>query len=266
MIGDRLVNVAFHLGVVPRAMSIRGDVWPFGRTLAQTSTMILGCPHYIVAKDPEIVPRTLRETGIRRVLIEHTAGFDRLKPFRDPMNAVAMLDESGVLDDLGVSVEIVAFGDGLEPAMRRIGTLLDRTEQAEALIRSHAAALEAAKASLPPAGSDTTVVVLDGVHQDATGKGFVQVELPGGYVDTFLLDPMGLTNAGGAFVEAGVQARHGFAMVGSLAPLKDIRPDVLALTGDADAIQRKLLAARLRDPAFAEIPAVASGAVFALPA
>ncbi|MBB4265723.1 hypothetical protein GGD89_001347 [Roseospira visakhapatnamensis] len=266
MIGDRLVNVAYHLGVVPRAMSIRGDAWSFGRTLAKTSTMILGCPQYIVARDPEIVPRTLRETGIRRVLIEHTPGFDRLKPVRDPMKAVSMLRESGVLDDLDVSVEVVAFGDGLDAAIRRVGALLDRTEQAEALISRRAAALEAALARLPTAEPGTTVVILNGVHQDANGKGFVRVEVPGGYSDAFLLEPMGLTNAGGAFVEAGATVRHGFATVGSLAPLTAIRPDVLVLTGDADAVQRKLLAARRQDPALAEIPAIASGHVFALPA
>ncbi len=266
MIGDRLVNVAYHLGVVPRAMSIRGDVWAFGRTLAETSSMILGCPHYIVAKDPEIVPRTLGETGIRRVLIEHTPGFDRLKPFRDPMNAVPMLEKSGVLDELDVTVEVVAFGSGLEPAIRRVGALVGRTEQAEALARAYATQMETVRARLPAAGADTEVVILNGVHQHDTGRGFVRVELPGGYADAFLLEPLGLTNVGGTFVEAGAMARHGFAMVVSLAPLKTIQPDVLVATGDADVVQRKLAAARQRDPAFAEIPAIANGAVFALPA
>jgi hypothetical protein len=67
-------------------------------------------------------------------------------------------------------------------------------------------------------------------------------------------------------VEAGAAAKHGFATVGSLAPLVDIRPDVLVLTGDADAVHRRLMQAGARDPAFAAIPAFADGAVFALPA
>jgi len=266
MVGDRLVNVAYHLGVIPQAMSIRGDIWDFGRTLARTSSMILGCPQYIVAKDPDIVPRTLRQSGIRSVLVEHTPGFDRHKPVRDPMNVVPVLEASGVVEDLGVSVEVVDFSEGVVPAIRQIGTLIDRTEEAEALVATYEADLESARAALPTAPSGTTVVVLSGVHQDATGKGFVRVELPGGYADTFLLEPMGLTNAGRGFVEAGAAAKHGFATVGSLAPLADIRPDILVLTGDADAVQRKLMRAGARNPAFAEIPAIANGAVFALPA
>ncbi|SDF03698.1 ABC transporter substrate-binding protein [Rhodospira trueperi] len=266
MVGDRLVNVAYHLGVIPQAMSIRGDIWDFGRTLARTSSMILGCPNYIVAKDPDMVPRTLRESDIRRVLIEHTPGFDRHKPVRDPMNLVPLLEASDAVEDLGVSVEVVDFSEGVAPAIRQIGTLIDRTEDAEALVATYEADLEAARAALPSAAPGTTVVILNGVHQDATGKGFVRVELPGGYADTFLLEPMGLTNAGRGFVEAGAAAKHGFAMTGSLAPLADIHPDILVLTGDADAVQRKLRQAGARDPAFADIPAIADGAVFALPA
>jgi len=266
MVGDRLVNIAYHLGVIPQAMSIRGDIWTFGRTLARTSSMILGCPNYIVRRDPDIVPRTLRETGIRRVLVEHTPGFDRHKPVRDPMNLIPLLETSGVADDLGVVVEVVDFTQGLEPAIRQIGALLDRTEAAEELIQARAAALQAAQARISGGLAGKRVVILNGVHQDATGKGFVRVELPGGYADDFLLEPLGLTNAGGGFVEAGATAKHGFAMANTLLPLKTIQPDVLVLTGDADAVLRKLARERRRDPAFATIPAIASGAVVALPA
>lgn len=267
MVGDRLVDVAYHLGVVPRAMSIRGDVWPFGRTLANTTSMILGCPHYIVKKDPDIIPRTLRETGITLILIERTPGFDLHKPFRNPMNVVPVLEQSGVLEDLGVTVEIVDFGAGVDAAIRRVGALLDRTDEAEALIATRAAAMAAVTADLPlMTDAGASVVVLEGVHQDATGKGFVRVDLPGGHTDASVLAPLGLTNAGGTFVEAGAKARHGFAAVRSLAPLKTAGPDVIVLTGDTDAAQRLLMMALKADPTLAtEVPALATGAVVALP-
>ncbi len=266
MIGDRLVNVAYHLGVVPRALSIRGDVWSFGRTLANTTSIIMGCPAYIVKKDPDMVPRILRQTGVKRILVERSPEFDRLKPFRDPMKAVPLLEKSGVLEDLGVTIEIVDFGEGIDSAIRQVGTLLDRSEPAEALIQRRASALERANKGLPLTEDGGSVVILNGVHQAATGKGFVRVELPGGYADTFLLEPLGLTNAGGAFVEAGAKARHGFATVRTLDLLKTIRPDALVLTGDADAVQRKLIQTLAQDPAFADIPAIARGAVVTLPA
>lgn len=266
MIGDRLVNVAYHLGVVPRALSIRGDVWPFGRTLARTTSIIMGCPGYIARRDPEMVPRILRETGVKRILIEHSPEFDRLKPQRDPMHVVPVLEQSGVLEDLGVTVEIVDFGEGIDAAITQVGALLDRADKAEALIHRRTSALDRATKGLPLTEAGGSVVILNGVHQSATGKGFVRVELPGGYADTFLLEPLGLTNAGGAFVEAGAKARHGFATVRALDLLKTIRPDALVLTGDADAVQRALMAAMAKDPALAEIPALARGAVVSLPA
>jgi len=266
MIGDRLVNVAYHLGVVPRALSIRGDVWPFGRTLAKTTSIIMGCPGYIAKRDPEMVPRILRETGVKRILIEHSPEFDRLKPQRDPMTVIPVLEASGVLEDLGVTVEIVDFGEGIDAAITRVGALLDRADKAEALIHRRTSALDRANNGLPLTEAGGSVVILNGVYQSATGKGFVRVELPGGYADTFLLEPLGLTNAGGAFVEAGAKAQHGFATVRTLDLLKTISPDALVLTGDADAVQRALIKAMARDPALADIPAIARGAVVTLPA
>ncbi len=64
MIGDRLVDVAFNLGVLPEAMSVRCSMWPMCKELINT-TQILGCPKCIVDKNPSIVPNTAKERGIK---------------------------------------------------------------------------------------------------------------------------------------------------------------------------------------------------------
>ena len=266
MIGDRLVNVAYGLGVVPRAMSVRCDFWPFGRTLAKTATRFIGCPHRIVKKNPEIVPETLRELNIKRVLIERSPQFDKLKPFRDPMNVLPILDRAGVAGELGVSVEIIDFGNGVEDAIRQVGALLHRKEKAKDLIDQRRRALAKVEGQLPLGDGRHRIVVLDGVYQSATGKAFVRVELPGGYSDQFLLKPLGLVNVGGELKKAGDKGRHGFLSVRSLEPLVGINPDALVLTGDADAVQRLLAREARRNPALKDVEAIASGAVFALPA
>jgi len=48
MIGDRLVDVAYNLGVVPEAMSVRCSMWPMCKELS-TASQVLGCPKCIMA-------------------------------------------------------------------------------------------------------------------------------------------------------------------------------------------------------------------------
>lgn len=264
MVGDRLVNVAWHLGVVPEAMSIRGDFWTFGRTLAKTTTTILGCPNYIVKKHPEMVPQVLRETGIDTVLVEKTVPFDRIKPQRDPMKLLPVLAKAGVADELGTKIEVIDFTGDLDAAIRQVGAALDREEAAEKLVAKRAEELEAVLDLLPLQGPIPRVVVLDGTFMRETGKAFVRVHLPGAYTDDFLLAPLGAENVGAALAKEG---EKGFAMLPRLDKLAEVQPDVIVMTGDSDAVQRKLAEAVKRNPGMVTaVPALARNAVLSLPA
>lgn len=265
MVGDRLIDVAYNLGVIPRVMSFRCDVWPFGRVIAQTAARFIGCPHYIVKMNPQIVPDTLRKMNIKRVLIERSAQFDPENPSRDPMNLVPLLERDGVAQGLGVTVEIVDFSGGVEAAVLQLGRLLDREARAAVLLEQRHRVLAEVKERAPRSLAGKRVIVLEGVYQPDTAKAFVRVELPGGVSDRFLLEPLGLINAGSGFAQ-GEKAGGGFSMVRSLAPLLRIDPDMLILTGDADAVQRLLARETLRDHALKSVKALVSGAVFALPA
>jgi hypothetical protein len=267
MIGDRLVGIALHLGVLPAAMSIRGDYWPFGVSLGRTAVRNLGCPTCLVAKDPDALPRALRETGIKHVLVEQSEAFDLLKPARDTMNVLPIIETSGVARDLGVDVEIVDFRHGLDFAIRQLGRSLGRAEAAEKLIEQRARDLATVRAMLPASPTGLTVVVLNGVTQIATGRAFVRVELPGGYSDGFILGPLGIANVGGGFLPVDGKGEFGFLTIRSLEPLRRLKPDALVLTGDADAVQRMLARTLRRHPDLAaDVPALRTGSVFALPA
>lgn len=74
MIGDRLVDVAVSLGVLPEGMSVRASIWPQAHGY-KYSAQLLGCPKCIVSRVPEAVPSFLRERGITRVIIEKSSKF-----------------------------------------------------------------------------------------------------------------------------------------------------------------------------------------------
>ncbi|OLS42875.1 ABC transporter substrate-binding protein [Rhodovulum sulfidophilum] len=264
MVGDRVVNVAWHLGVVPEAMSVRGDLWAFGRTLANTSSMILGCPGYIVMKDPDIVPRILREKGLEQVLVERSDPFDRTRPHRDPMNLLPILEEAGIAADPGGKITVIDFTAGLEAAIRQIGAVLGREAQAEDLIAARRAQLDAVMAGLPLDRPGLNVLILDGRVGDETAQTFVRAHLPGGYVDDFLLTPLGVQNAAGPLADQGLD---GFAALAGLDGLEALRPDVIVMTGESDAVQRQLAEALARHPDLASsVPALANHALISLPA
>ncbi len=263
MVGDRLVDVAYHLGVVAEAVSIRGDLWPAGVSLAKATSTLLGCPFCIVNRVPDAVPNILRQKKIDTILVEKSAPFDKTKPQRDPMDLPPFLEEKGVLAELGTTLVVVDFTAGLDTAIRQIGTILGREQQAEALITSRADRMKAVTAALPTFDSLPKVLVLDGTSQAATGKTFVRVHLSGGYVDEFLLAPLGVTNAGDALATG----ENGFASLPRLDGLSRAAPDLIVMTGDADAVQRKLFEALQRHPELAdEVPAIANHAMLTLPA
>lgn len=264
MVGDRLVNVAYHLGVVPEAMSIRGDLWPSGVALAKASSTLLGCPFCIVNKKPELVPAFLRQKKIDTVLVEKSAPFDLTKPQRDPMDLPAFLEQKGVLAELGTKIVVIDFTAGLDAAIRQIGDVLDRKDQAEALIANRAQRMTNVTAALPSLDARPRVLVLDGTSQAETGKTFVRIHLPGGYINKFLLAPLGAENVGTALTSGG---ENGFAALPRLDGLGKAAPDLIVMTGDADAVQRKLFAALARNPDLAQaVPAIAHQAILSLPA
>ena len=51
IICDQVVDIAYHLDVIPKAMVVRESVWPLAKCL---KLKILGCPKHIVKKKESI--------------------------------------------------------------------------------------------------------------------------------------------------------------------------------------------------------------------
>ena len=258
MVGDRLVDVAFNLGVLPEAMSVRCSMWPMCKELINTS-QILGCPKCIVDKNPSIVPNTAKERGIKRIIIEKHPNFCIYKPKVKPANVVPLLEGKGL------TIEYVDFSNGLESAIRQTAKLLGCQSKADALIDRYNKALAKAKKGLPKAKPGKKVVIINGTYQSATGKTFLRVEMPGGYSDQYLLEPLGCVNAGDILKSENKKVNRGHFPIRKLDSLVRAKPDIIVMTGNPFAVQKALAAAVKKNPALANVPAIKDTAIYSLP-
>ncbi len=258
MVGDRLVDVAFNLGVLPEAMSVRCSMWPMCKQLLNAS-QVLGCPKCIVGRIPNIVPDTAKERGIKRIIIEKHPNFCIYRPEVKPANVVPLLEGKGL------TIEYVDFSRGLESAIRQTANLLGCQSKADALIDRYNKALAKAKNALPGEKLLKRVVIINGTYQSATGKTFLRVEMPGGYSDRFLLDPLGCMNIGDVLKSPNKKADKGHFLIRKLNGLAKANPDVIVMTGNAFAVQKALAAAVKKYPAMADVTAIKNLAIYSLP-
>lgn len=265
IIGDRVVDIAYNLRVMPKAMSVRGSLWPMAGRL-KTVSRILGCPNYTTVKRKETVPKALDEMGLKRVIVEKSAQFCLYKPKVDPVNI------SKILAGREVTIEYVDFSQGLEPAVRRTAELLGCSDKAEAVIKKYKKNMSAVNVLIEKGKKSGQAVILNGTFQEGTGRSMLRVEAPGGYADRFLLQPLGWSNAGDCFNPKGTKPNKGHYPVKKtkegldLGPLAKADPDAIVITGDALAVQMTLADSLARNPDLAGLKAVKNMTVYALPA
>ena len=257
MIGDRLVDVSFNLGVLPEAMSVRCSMWPMCKQLLNAS-QVLGCPKCIVDRIPNIVPDTAKKRGIKRIIIEKHPNFCIYKPEVKPANVVPLVK------GMDLTIEYADFSQGLESAIRQTARLLGCQSKADALIDSYNKALAKAKSGLPRAGLGKKIVIINGTYQRSTGKTFLRIEVPGGYSDRFLLRPLGCINVGNTLMPANKKINKGHFMIRKLDALIQAKPDVIVMTGNAFAVQKALAAQIKKNPALAQVPAIKNASVYSL--
>jgi len=257
MVGDRLVDVAYNLGVLPEAMSVRCSLWPMCKKLLNAS-QVLGCPKCIVDRIPNIVPDTAKKRGIKRIIIEKHPNFCIYKPMVKPANVIPLLEEKDL------TIEYVDFSQGLESAIRQTANLLGCQSKADTLIERYDKSLAKAKSGLPKAGLGKKVVIINGTYQNATGKTFLRVEMPGGYSDRFLLEPLGCINVGDVLKSPNKKVNKGHFMIRKLDAIARAKPDIIVMTGDSFAVQKALTAAVKKNPALAQVSAIKNLAIYSL--
>ncbi len=263
IVGDKVVDIAYNLGVLPRAMSVRGSLWEMAPKL-RVSSQILGCPMFTTVRNKQTIPEALKRYGVNRVIVGKTDVFCLYKPEVKPESIAE------ILKDADVTIEYVDFTKGLESAVREVARLTGREDRVEALLAKYRKDLAEARERMPK-NSGKKVLILNGIFQQSTGKVSLRVEAPGLYSDRFFLDPMGCTNVGDVFKPADGSMVKGYYPVRKkkgglvLDPLLKANPDIIVITGNAWAVQKALADFMKANPALADVPAIKKQAIFHLP-
>jgi len=263
MIGDRVVDIAFNLGVLPEAMSVRASLWPMADKL-KTVSQPMGCPKCVTTARKNSVPDTLKNRGISRVIIEKNDTYCLFAPDVKPENVVPLLANSGA------DIEYVDFSSGVESAIRQTAKLLDRKALGEEVAAHYAKELASVRAELPESARGKTVVIINGTYQPDTGKSLLRVEAPDFYADRFLLGPLGCVNAGSVFQEHGTLSNGHYPVrkikgKADLSPLLKADPDIIVMTGDALGVQQALNREIENNPEFRKLKAIRNLNIRSLP-
>jgi hypothetical protein len=264
IIGDRVVDIAYNLGVLPKAMSVRGGMWSMATQL-KTATQILGCP-YCIQLDKDIVPNACKKYQVKRLIIEKNQHYSLYRPDLHPE------DVAKLMEGTAVQIEYVDFSKGIDSAIRQTASLLGQDEKAEALIADYHEKLDAAQKKLPAEKVDKKVVIFSGTYQAVTGKTMLRVEAPGGYSDQYMLGKLGSVNVGDVFKPKSGNMSMGHYVVNrtkkglDLKPLLSAMPDVIIATGDQFSVQKALADAVAANPGLAQVPAIKNMRIYALPA
>ena len=252
IIGDRVVDIAYNLGVLPVGMSVRCSLWDLCGKIKIIAQPV-GCPGCLSQGKMDKLDALIKAHNIKRVIIEKSQPYCILKPDTNPMDSV------GHLQKLGVEIQYVDLSKGVASAIQQTAALLGKEKAGKALALKYEKAVAKLKKQTNGVKLNKRVVVFNGVYQPATGKSFVQVEAPGGYSDKFILEPLGCQNVGAALVRQGKKPNKGRWTIRKLKKLAAVKPDVIVITGDSAAVQKALVAAMLENPGLGKIP------VFSLP-
>lgn len=255
LIGDRVLNVATHLGITPQAYSIRQTGSALDVRLESAGSLPLGTPASLVDENPCAILVGLLETEAPRIVVEKSDSFDATDPTQDPQRLMPLLTQADLVEHMGTIVETVDFTIGADLAIFQIGEMFSRRAEAAALLDAREASIARTQAMLP-LDRPLRAAVLHGADvKDAA----VTINTS---TDHALLARMGVQTVGApkTAADGGVPLPVDWSAIAAAAP------DVVVATGDADRVRVALQRASATVPALADIPAVKAGAVLALPA
>jgi len=258
IIGDRLVDIAYNLGVLPAAMSVRCSLWPLCDTL-KTSCQVLGCPNCLQKKKAKPLIKFAQAHQIKKVIIEKGNPFCTLAPQLRPEKMAGMLEKQGF------SVTVVEYSHDLGKTVKQVAAILGKEDKAKTVLDKYERNLSKVMGRIEKKQFAKRVVILNGVYQASSGKSFLRVESPGGYADRFLLSPLKSANAGSDMVTPDRKASKGHYSIRRLNRLTAAAPDAIIITGDGFAVQKALALAIAENPELAAVPAIKNQAVYNLP-
>ncbi|MBW2011434.1 MAG: ABC transporter substrate-binding protein [Deltaproteobacteria bacterium] len=259
MIGGRLIDVTYHLGFIPEAISACCSSYVGNEIKAQTHH--IGCPGKLIQNQADKLEKISKKSGINQIFLEKNLKSCSVDNISKTISKV--LNQT----DNHYTIKYVDFSQGLESATRQVAKLLGCRENGETLIRSYRKKITGIKKELPQISRGKKVIIVHGIYQKTTGKTFLMVEAPGGYSDEFMLKPLGCVNVADVFKSEKTKTRHGRFMIRNLDALAEAQPDAIVMLGDAFAVQKAIEKNIKKNPnLFQKVPAIKKMAFYSLPA
>ena len=249
-ISDKITEVAYRLGVVPVAYCAR-CCWPMVQKELSTIKR-LGC--YRCATLDSVV-KAAEKHKIRFALVEfgsptiYKKNWNWYKKFGEP------------LKEKGYDVHRIDFSKGVPQTILEIGKLLGKEKKAKELAKQYTEHLKMTKSKIPAAKANKKILVLKGV-----GKRGIQVEVPGGYTDIFLLGPLGCVNVGDLVKSGDTEVKKGHFMLEDWQRVAKANPDIIVKCGNPYPIEKGLVRALKKYQELSEVSAIKNHAIYTLPA
>jgi ABC-type Fe2+-enterobactin transport system substrate-binding protein len=265
VVGDRVVDIAYNLGVLPDAMVARVSLWPMGAKI-KIACQPLGCPMRATVKQKDVVPLAMKQFGTKRVVVENKKEYCLYAPGLSTMDVVPLLEGTDA------DIHCVDFSQGIESAIKQTAKIFGKEDKATELIEKYRKNTAMTQEMIPAEPLNKKVVVIKGVYQPSTGKSQLQVEAPGMYADTFMLKPLGCTNVGEVFNPEHAKPSKGHYMVKKsrggfdLSPLIEVDPDVIVAVGDVMSVQKAIQRYAEKNPELKTVKAIRNLDVYGLPA
>ncbi len=262
-VGDKILDVANTLGVMPKFASARFGQWPNSFSF---ETKKLGCPNRVTRKAKDVVPKLIDEQGVKRIVVE--------KPKKDKgqycllVKKVDPMDIIEIVKGKDVEITVIDFSKNDRDGIIATAKYLGKEAEGKALADKYEKEMKAAKESMKSVPKGKNVVVLQGIFQKQKERLFMFAESKGFYTDMIFLEPFGANNVSDML---NVQNRD--IMKGSFeVTVKDLKamvkanPDIIIVYGNGQKqIKEALAKLAAEDPKFANIPAIKNNKIVSLP-
>lgn len=234
--GERVVSVMYHLGIVPKYWSGRKADWEKAKNI-EAGSSFRGCVKGLVGPKKENAKKFVQSLKDCPVLVEVVKTPDLYLPKLTSEKVVSTIQE------FGKKPVTIDFTKGIESAVLETGRYFGLEQKANDKILFYKKSLSRAMKQINQAPKNKKVVVLSGIYQDETGKGFVRAELSGGYSDQIL----SLANSKNCNSNFFTKEEIKNASAGHIIIRKDkIReivlsnPDLIVATGDSFAVENEI--------------------------
>ncbi len=262
-IGDKILDVANTLGVMPKFASARFSQWPNAATF---ETKKLGCPNRVTQKVKDVVPKLIDEQGVKRIVVE--------KPKKDKgqycllVKKVDPMDIIEIVKGKDVEITVIDFSKGDRDGIIATAKYLGKEAEGKALANKYEKEMKAAKEAMKSVPKGKNVVVLEGIFHNKMKKLFMFAESKGFYTDTIFLEPFGAKNVTDMLNVQNRKIMKGAFEVTSkdLKAMVKANPDIIIVYGNGQKqIKETLAKLAAEDPKFANIPAIKNNKIVNLP-